>query len=69
MTIKPRALEFKIALKKMSATPKYLNTSSVLKLQVERSSGVYFRSNRKSLQGLCVQKGYEITEMKSGVAS
>lgn len=54
----------------MSATPKHLNTSGVLKLQVEKSSGVYFR-NRKSLQGkgLCVQKGYEITEMKLGVMS
>lgn len=55
----------------MSATPKHLNTSSVLKLQVEKSSGVYFRNGRKSLQGkgLCVQKGYEITEIKSGVMS
>lgn len=51
----------------MSATVKHLNTSGVLKLQVEKPSGVYFRNNRKSLQGkgLCVQKGYEITETES----
>ena len=50
----------------MSASLKHLSTSSVLKLQVEKPSGVYFRNNRKSLQGegLCVQKGYEITEIE-----
>lgn len=50
----------------MSATLKHLNTSSVLKLQVEKPSGVYFRNNIKSLEGkgLCVEKGFEITEIE-----
>lgn len=77
MINKPRAVPIVLRLLSLKyfskdvGTPKHLNTGSVLKLQVGKSSGVYFRSSRKSLRGkgLCVQKGYEITEMKAGLVS